>query len=91
MAFDQYGREQQGQEDFVMQWVQSQLPVEMHDFIMYDKCMVYEGNRLYLSCSTHLSDVLYTGVNQLLLPAIDPEDPSLEYIIKGVNEVNQRL
>ena len=29
MAFDQYGREQQGQEDFVMEWVQSQLPAEM--------------------------------------------------------------
>ena len=45
----------------------------------------------YLVCSTYLSDVSCTCINQLLIPAIDPEDPSLERMVEGVDEVNQRL
>ena len=44
-----------------------------------------------LVCWTHLSDVSCTCVNKLLSPSIDPEDPSLECIVEGVDEVYQRL
>ena len=41
--------------------------------------------------NVYLSNVSCTCINQLLPPAIDPEDPSLELIMEGVDEVYQRL
>ena len=44
-----------------------------------------------LVCWAYLFDVNHTCINQLLPPAIDPENPSLELIVEGVDEVYQRL
>ena len=40
---------------------------------------------------TYLFNVSCTCINQLLSPAIDPEDSSLECIMERVDEVYQRL
>ena len=40
---------------------------------------------------SYLFDVGCTCINQLLTPAVDPEDPSLEGMVEGVYKVNQRL
>ena len=66
-----------------MQWVRARLPMESD--IHNDKCISLPH------LLTYLSDVSCTSVNKLLSPAIDPEDPSLEHMVEGVDEVYQRL
>ena len=48
----------------------------------------YILNNLIKVCFTHLFNVGFTSFNKLLRPAIDPEDPSLERIVEGMDEVN---
>ena len=70
MAFDQYGQEQQGQEDFVMQWVQSQLPIEMillcmtsarcmkvigYTYLVQHTCLMYSTLESISSCCLPLT------------------------------------
>ena len=49
------------------------------------------GRMILVNWLHYLSDVSCTCINKLLSPAIDPEYPSLERIVEGVDEVNQRL
>ena len=86
VAFDRYGQKQRGQDEFVIQWAQSQLPVESD--LYYDQMLEALGDLVHW---TYLFDVSCTCINQLLPPAIDPEDSSLEHIVEGVDEVYQRL
>ena len=86
VAFDRYGQKQRGQDEFVMQWVQSPLPMESD--IYYDQMLEALGD---LVLWTYLFNVSCTCINQLLPPAIDPEDPSLERFVERVDEVYQRL